>query len=93
MKKEVETGASLLVVLLAAMTARAQTRFEQLSPAARKNYDACTDAAASKPTTEGVRIVMSTCNRHFFLRRATCRSGAMDAESLVTAITDGINKD
>ena len=66
MKKEVETGASLLVVLLAGMAARAQTSYEQLSAAARKNYDACTDAAASKPTTEGVRIVMSTCNRRFF---------------------------
>lgn len=75
------------------MAARAQTSYEQLSAAARKNYDACTDAAASKPTTEGVRIVMSTCNRRFFSEERPAAAEAMDAESLATAIADGINKD
>lgn len=75
------------------MAARAQTSYEQLSAAARKNYDACTDAAAPKPTTEGVRIVMSTCNRRFFSEERPAAAEAMDAESLATAIADGINKD
>ena len=92
-EKQMKSAASLLAFLLAAMTAHAQTSYEQLSPTARKSYDACTDAAASKPTTEGVRIAMSTCNRRFFSEEPSAAAETMDTESLAAAIAEGFNKE
>ena len=75
-----KSTASLAAFLLIATAAHAQAGYEQLSPAARKAYDACTDAAASKPTTEGV----PDCDEHLQSPLSPGRSstGAGDHRSL-----------
>lgn len=85
-----KSTASLAAFLLIVTTAQAQTNYEQLSPAARKAYDACTDAAASKPTSEGVRIAMSTCNRRFLLDDQPPTAEA--TESMAVVLADGFNQ-
>lgn len=80
----------LTALLLIVTTAHAQKTYEQLGPAARKGYDVCTDAAASKPTTEGVRIAMSTCNRRFLSEEQSQQPEA--TESFAAVVAEGLNK-
>jgi len=85
-----KSTASLAAFLLIATAAHAQAGYEQLSPAARKAYDACTDAAASKPTTEGVRIAMSTCNRRFLPDDQA--QAPETTEAFAITLAEGLNK-
>lgn len=60
--KSVLAAAALITL---ATGTHAQKTYEQLNPAGRKFYDQCTESAASKPTSEGVRIAMAACNRRY----------------------------
>lgn len=85
-----KSAVSFVATLLIATAAHAQTSYEQLSSAARKGYDACSDAAASKPTTEGVRIAMSTCNRRYLSNEKSKKPET--TESFAAAMAEGLNE-
>lgn len=85
-----KSAAGLAALLAIGIAAHAQTSYEELSTASRKDYDACTDAAASKPTSEGVQIAMSTCNRRFF--SAEQSTTPETTESFAKVIAEGINE-